>query len=160
MRLSQLAQNCRWGGLLGGVAIALISLQLVARADPHTVTLAPGFTPNPTRLSGTGGGDRPAATVVNTRDTPTGPCLGYLTATPHVEVTLQARFTQLEMRVESERDTTLVIAGPGGVWCNDDSGSPNPAIAGQWLPGTYRLWVGAYQPQEAPTYELYITDQS
>ena len=62
------------------------------------------------------------------------------------------------MRGEAELDTTLIVAGPDGVWCNDDSGSQNPAIAGEWLAGSYRIWVGNYQAGEVPRYELSITD--
>lgn len=73
---------------------------------------------------------------------------------------LETNFSNLEMRVESDLDTTLVISGPGGVWCNDDSGSKNPAIAGAWLPGTYRIWVGAYRAEQVPDYRLLIQDRS
>lgn len=131
----------------------------IAVAQPDRVTLSAGFSPNPTKLEGTGGGDRPAAEVVNTRNSPTGPCLGYISSTPHEEVTLSSNFSNLEMRVESDLDTTLIISGPGGVWCNDDSGSKNPAIAGAWLPGQYQIWVGAYRAEQIPDYTLYIHDQ-
>jgi hypothetical protein len=123
------------------------------------ITLAAGFTPNPTVLAGNGGGDRPAREVVNTQRTPTGPCLGYVSTQPHEEVTLRDRFSNLEMRVESNLDTTLIIKGPGGVWCNDDSQGKNPAITGEWLPGDYQVWVGAYRAQDAPVYELVIRDR-
>jgi hypothetical protein len=64
------------------------------------------------------------------------------------------------MRVESEADTTLVIQGPGGVWCNDDNQGKNPAIAGDWLAGEYRVWIGSYRPSDVPNYDLYIRDRS
>ncbi|NER80253.1 MAG: hypothetical protein F6K42_11865, partial [Leptolyngbya sp. SIO1D8] len=123
--------------------------------------LTSGFTPDPTILEGTGGGVHRAADVVKTDRTPTGPCLGYISLTPHEEVTLENKFSHLEMWVESEFDTTLIIEGPGGVWCNDDSqGTHNPAITGEWLPGLYRVWIGAYQANDIPTYQLYISDKS
>ena len=148
------------GLLLGSLSpLVLDSLRwLPVSAQTDVVTLAAGFTPNPTVLVGTGGGDRPAAEVVNTRNSPTGPCLGFISTQPHEEVTLNSRFSNLEMRVEADLDTTLIVAGPDGVWCNDDSGSQNPAIAGEWLAGSYRIWVGNYQAGEVPRYELSITD--
>ncbi|WP_204137878.1 hypothetical protein [Halomicronema sp. CCY15110] len=147
-------------GTLSGAILAVGDGWQGQAAIAQSLTLGTGFSPNPTTLAGTGGGDRPAAAVVNTASSPTGPCLGYISTTPHEEVVLEANFANLEMRVESALDTTLVISGPGGVWCNDDSGSKNPAIAGAWLPGTYRVWVGAYRPEQTPDYTLFIQDRS
>ncbi|MEM9816325.1 MAG: hypothetical protein AAF827_07980 [Cyanobacteria bacterium P01_D01_bin.6] len=130
-----------------------------AVAQPSFVTLAAGFAPNPTELAGTGGGDRWAVNVVGITNTSTGPCVGYISESPHEEVTLETGFANLEMRVESDLDTTLVITGPGGIWCNDDSGSKNPVIAGAWLPGQYQVWIGAYQAGQVPDYTLYIQDR-
>ncbi|MDB9528311.1 hypothetical protein PN498_20130 [Oscillatoria sp. CS-180] len=148
------------GLMFGSAGVLLEGLQrLPAEAQVDFVTLANGFTPNPTVLKGVGGGDRVAETVVNTRQSLTGPCLGYISVNPNEEVTLQTAFSNLEIRVESALDTTLIVEGPGGVWCNDDSGSHNPAIAGEWLAGSYRVWVGAYRAKDKPDYELSILDR-
>ncbi len=149
-------------GVLGGTLLGLMEglSGRLAAAQINVLTLAAGFSPNPTELEGTGGGDRLAADVVNTANSPTGSCLGYVSEVPHEEVVLETNFSNLEMRIESDLDTTLVISGPGGVWCNDDNGSKNPAIAGAWLPGRYRVWVGAYRAEQIPDYILYIQDQS
>jgi hypothetical protein len=147
---------------LGSLAIALVTSWgwSPAVAQLYGVTLAAGFQPNPMVLKGTGGGDRPAADVVGTERTGTGPCLGYISTHPHEEMLFESHFTNLEMRVESDLDTTLIISGPDGVWCNDDHGGPNPAIVGQWAPGNYRIWIGAYRAKEVPEYELLISDNS
>jgi hypothetical protein len=146
-------------GALSGVILGIADGWQGQAAIAQSLTLGAEFSPNPTTLEGTGGGDRPAAAVVNTANSPTGPCLGYISTTPHEEVVLEANFSNLEMRVESDLDTTLIISGPGGVWCNDDSGSKNPAIAGAWLPGTYQVWVGAYRAAQAPDYTFFIQDR-
>ncbi|MEL6384275.1 MAG: hypothetical protein AAFQ89_17825 [Cyanobacteria bacterium J06626_18] len=142
----------------------LVDLQEAERRDRsveiYAVTLTTGFTPDPTVLEGRGGGDQPAKDVVNIQHTGTGACLGFITLTPHEEITLKDNFSNLEMLVESEIDTTLIVSGPGGVWCNDDSQGQNPAISGEWLPGLYQVWIGAYSRREAPSYRLYISDQS
>ena len=153
----QLALMSVLSGALLGLSEGLSSRLAVAQTN--ALTLAAGFSPNPTTLEGIGGGDRLAADVVNTANSPTGPCLGYISTTPHEEIVLESNFSNLEMRIESELDTTLVISGPGGVWCNDDSGSKNPAIAGAWLPGKYQVWVGAYRAEQVPDYTLYIQEQ-
>jgi hypothetical protein len=150
--------------LMGGLGGTLLGLSTgwlgpAAIAQTNALTLNAGFSPNPTMVRGTGGGDRPAAAVVNTINSSTGPCLGYIAETPHEEIVLATNFANLEMRVESALDTTLVVSGPGGIWCNDDSGSKNPAIAGAWLPGQYRIWVGAYRADQIPDYTLFIQDQ-
>lgn len=151
--------NCALGGLLLTVADGWRG-RSPAIAQFEAIILAAGFTPNPTVLAGVGGGDRPAKEVVDTHRTPTGLCLGYVTTDPHEELTLQTAFPNLEMRVESELDTTLIVVGPDRVWCNDDSVDHNPAIAGPWLAGKYQIWIGAYQADEQPEYEFFITDNS
>ncbi|NJK28104.1 MAG: hypothetical protein HC925_05815, partial [Coleofasciculaceae cyanobacterium SM2_3_26] len=66
-------------------------------------------------------------------------------------------FTYLSLEVESSEDTTLVIQGPGGTWCNDDYRNMNPGIAGQWLAGEYRVWVGSYKRGEYYPYAIRLT---
>jgi hypothetical protein len=43
-----------------------------------------------------------------------------------------------------------------GVWCNDDAGSANPIIEGQWQPGVYQVWVGSYQANSHNKYKIKI----
>lgn len=159
MNSPQLSRCVVMSGWMGSVLLSWLGGPQEAFA--RAVTLSRGFTPNPMRLEGTGGGDRPAQAVVKTRQTPTGLCLGYVSLTPDEEITLSDRFANLKLSVESELDTTLIVQGPGGVWCSDDSqDSDDPMIAGEWLPGIYRVWIGAYRAGEVPDYDLYIDDQS
>jgi len=162
MNQMQTPRHPRWGYVMSSAAIAIAASVYVPAVSAQRLflSLADGFTPNPTVVEGTGGGDRRAETVVNMRQTSTGPCLGYVSSEPHEEITLQANFSHLEMRVESDLDTTLIIEGPGGVWCNDDHGGKNPTISGEWLPGLYRIWVGAYRADDVPDYRLSIRDRS
>ncbi|MEM6521333.1 MAG: hypothetical protein AAF892_05025 [Cyanobacteria bacterium P01_D01_bin.71] len=162
MNILRISGHLAAAGLLGSLLFGLgegLGRRSAAAQTPF-VRLAVGFTPNPAVLEGTGGGDRPAAEVVKTANSPTGLCLGYISEVPHEEVTLDSNFSNLEMRVESDLDTTLIISGPGGVWCNDDSSGKNPAIAGAWVPGIYQVWVGAYRAEQVPDYVLYISDRS
>jgi hypothetical protein len=59
--------------------------------------------------------------------------------------------------VESPQDTTILISGPGGTWCNDDFEGKNPGIAGQWLAGTYKVWVGSYDKNNYHPYIIRIS---
>jgi len=51
----------------------------------------------------------------------------------------------------------LLVKGPGGTWCNDDVSDRNPIIAGEWLSGTYSIWVGSYEQNASFPYLLEIT---
>jgi hypothetical protein len=158
---SQLLQ--RWQAGLIGVGTLFLGLGLempIAIAQSTALSLATGFSPNPTVVRGSAGGNRRAEDISGVRNTPTGPCVGYVGQTPNQQITLTNRFSNLEIRVESDQDTTLVIVGPGGVWCNDDSRGKNPVIAGEWLPGDYRIWVGSYRLGQLPPYRMFIEDRS
>jgi hypothetical protein len=52
----------------------------------------------------------------------------------------------------------MIIKGPGGVWCNDDFDGKNPGIVGEWLLGTYQIWIGSYKEKEYLPYTLKITE--
>ncbi|MDB9523974.1 hypothetical protein PN480_18785, partial [Dolichospermum circinale CS-1225] len=53
-------------------------------------------------------------------------------------------------------DTTMIIKGPGGTWCNDDFDGNNPGVVGEWLPGTYQIWIGSYKENDSLPYTLKI----
>lgn len=119
----------------------------------ENVTLSPSFTPDPTTVRGISGGPRTATEQAGRPDTATGPCVGYVDAEPDHIMTLTQFFSYLSLQVQSSEDTTLVIRGPGGSWCNDDYQGSNPGIAGQWFSGTYEIWVGSY---ESDAYHPYV----
>jgi hypothetical protein len=105
------------------------------------------LTPNQvaTTVRGISGGPLAAAQVAERAETATGPCIGFVDTQPDHVLTLTEPFNGLSLQVQSAEDTTLVIKGPGGSWCNDSYTSANPGIAGQWLPGTYDVWVGSHR---------------
>lgn len=119
------------------------------------VTLATGFYPDPYALSGTSGGDISASYL---GETGTGPCRGHATANPDHLMTLNSSFDFLSVSVSSVGDTTLIIHGPDGWWCNDDSDGVNPAIAGRWIPGLYRIWVGSYGEGQYHSYSISFSE--
>ncbi len=123
----------------------------------ENVTISPRFSPDPLTLRGVSGGNIPASDVA----TPpvTGTCVGFVDEEPDHRLELTAFFNYLSLRVQSSEDTTIVIRGPGGSWCNDDyQGNKNPGIAGQWLSGTYEVWIGSYQPNQYHPYTIRITE--
>ena len=108
-------------------------------------------------IRGISGGSVPASDVAGRKQTPTGPCVGFMDEAPDHTLVLTSFFNYLSLVVESPQDTTLVISGPGGTWCNDDFQGKNPGIAGQWQAGTYKVWVGSYDTNNYNPYLIKIS---
>lgn len=124
----------------------------------ENVTLSPRFSPDPTIIRGISGGSVPAKTISGRADTATGPCVGFMDEKPDHVLVLTAFFNYLSIVVDSPDDTTIVVSGPGGTWCNDDYQGKNPGIAGQWLPGTYKIWIGSYDKTKFHPYIIKLTE--
>ena len=125
----------------------------------ENVKLSPDFVPDPLRVRGLSGGPISAQNTAGREETPTGACTGFVDEKPDHKIVLTEFFKYLSLRVQSSEDTVLVVRGPGGSWCNDDYQDMNPAIVGQWLSGTYEIWVGSYEPDSYHPYVLEITHQ-
>jgi hypothetical protein len=143
--------------------LATLGLGIPASAQNPTtifenITLSPSFTPDPTTLRGISGGELSASQVAERADTATGPCNGFVDQPPDHTIVLSDYFNYLSLQIQSTDDTTLIIRGPGGTWCNDDYAGKNPGIAGQWLSGTYQVWVGSYQQSAFHPYVIRITE--
>lgn len=123
----------------------------------ENVRLSPDFTPDPTTIRGISGGDQAASEVAGRTATATGPCNGFIDTQPDHTIVLTEFFNYLSFQVQSPEDTTLMVRGPGGTWCNDDYSGKNPGIAGQWLSGTYEIWVGSFAQS---TYHPYVIRMS
>jgi hypothetical protein len=137
-------------------AIAAIALTLIATPASAQTAISPGFSPNPINLRGTGGGSVPATNIAGTVTTGTGDCTGFVESNPDQTIVLRSFFPSLSLNIRSSEDTSVVVKGPGGVWCNDDDNDKNPGITGQWLEGTYRVWVGSYAQGRRPNYTLQL----
>jgi hypothetical protein len=102
--------------------------------------LEPGFMPDPATGTGLSGGG------VNARgygSTSHGTCTGMIDVSPDHTMVLRKDFSHLRVQVASPQDTSLVIRGPDGLRCNDDSNGLNPVVEGQWPAGTYQIFVGS-----------------
>ncbi|MDY6785447.1 MAG: hypothetical protein SW833_23335 [Cyanobacteriota bacterium] len=133
--------------------------QAIAQSAPifESTTVSPGFSPDPRTLRGISGGSVAAREIAGRAETTTGPCVGFVDRAPDHNLTLNSFFDFLSVEVQSPEDTTLVVKGPGGAWCNDDISGKNPGLAGQWQPGNYQLWVGSYQKDQYFPYVLRVT---
>ena len=108
-------------------------------------------------VEGISGGTIAALEITNTENTATGYCDGFASRQPNHILKLNSFFEFLRLEVESPADTTILVQGSGGVWCNDDSDDANPVIEGQWQPGLYKVWVGSYQANSQNNYRIKIS---
>jgi len=125
----------------------------------ENITLTPAFSPDPETIRGISGGSVTASDLTGRGDTATGPCKGFIDQQPDHRILLTQYFNFLRIQVQSSDDTTLVIRGPGGTWCNDDYSGKNPGIEGQWLSGTYDVWVGSPSENAYYPYVIRLTEQ-
>ncbi|TAF10978.1 MAG: hypothetical protein EAZ77_02375 [Nostocales cyanobacterium] len=121
------------------------------------LTINSQFSPDPLTVRGMSGGSVDGNLVAERKETPTGPCTGFVDQAPDHKLELKSKFDYLKLQVKSPKDTTIMIKGPGGTWCNDDFDGKNPGIVGEWLPGTYEIWVGSYIQGKYFPYTLEIT---
>jgi hypothetical protein len=112
-------------------------------------------------LTGSTGGSISLPAVVSNSDRKNNKCLGFGDTKPDHLLILKQNFANLRLRVNSGgADTTLVVAGPGGVVrCGDDTSSANKDASiddTDWQAGTYRIWVGTSAPGVRRDYSLSI----
>jgi hypothetical protein len=123
------------------------------------IAIAPRFTPKAIQLRGISGGGVETQKKSGRKVTETGDCIGFIDAEPDHKITLTKPFKYLNMQVKSSGDTILLVRGPGGSWCSDDVSDRNPEIGGDWLEGTYEVWVGSYEENTSFPYLLQLTEQ-
>lgn len=149
--------------ILGVTAIGLETSNPVEAqpASPpmfENVSIGSNFSPNPLIVRGISGGSVSAEKVARRAETANGPCVGFVDEQPDHTLVLKNVFKYLSLQVQSPEDTTIIVRGPGGSWCNDDSQGKNAGIAGEWLAGTYNVWVGSFDKTKSPPYVLRITE--
>ena len=120
-----------------------------------TVTLAPGFVPDPHVVQGTSGGNIQASTW-------NASCGGWVTQQPDHLFVASGAFGNLRIMTKSDSDTTLVVQRPDNTYaCNDDTDGLNPVVEIANAPaGTYRIWIGAYQAGQNAAYKLGFSELS
>jgi hypothetical protein len=149
--------------LLSATLITTSTISTVVHAGETTPIFADmkighKFNPDPLEVRGMSGGSVSGRKIAGRRDTLTGPCQGFFDRKPDHNLQLTEKFEYLKLQIQSPEDTTLVIKGPGGSWCNDDFNGKNPGIVGEWLPGNYQIWIGSYKKNRYLPYTLQITE--
>jgi hypothetical protein len=143
---------------LATIGIAATTTAVQAQSIFDSAIVRPKFAPDPMQLKGVTGGQSSAASVAGTAETETGACLGNMDSQPYHRLELKSRFRYLSIVASSSTDTTILIKGPGGTWCNDDFQGKDAGISGEWLPGSYDVWVGSYAKNKAIPYTLKMSE--
>lgn len=160
--LNQLLQR---GIVLSAITTTAVGLGMYnpVQAQPapsifENVSIGANFSPNPLTVRGISGGSVPGKEVAGRSETANGLCVGFVDQQPDHTIVLKDFFKRLSLQVQSPEDTNIIVRGPGGTWCNDDSQGKNPGISGEWLAGTYSVWVGSFDQTKAHPYILRITE--
>ncbi len=129
------------------------------QAPPLFEDLFIGLNAPDRQARGLSGGPLPAMRQAGVETTSTGRCVGFVDREPDHRLTLSGFMDYLRLEVQSNADTSLVVRGPGGSWCNDNYRDRNPGMAGQWLAGTYEIWIGSPTNRDYYPYVLRVTQR-
>ncbi|WP_414579047.1 hypothetical protein [Anabaena sp. CCY 9402-a] len=122
------------------------------------ITISQKFSPDPLTVRGMSGGLVAGDKIAGIVDTSTGPCTGFVDKAPDHTIKLTNKFDYLKLQIQAPQDTTIIVKGPGGTWCNDDLDGKHPGIVGEWLPGDYQVWIGSYDKDKYFPYTLQVTE--
>ncbi|MEH2276943.1 MAG: hypothetical protein V7K40_19690 [Nostoc sp.] len=149
------------GGWLLAILTAITATPVIAEtANFGTFNLSTNFDPAQGRVQGFTGGSYSLSAISN-RDRDQKACIGFADPTPDHIMVLEKDFSQLIIQVDSNNnDTTLLIQGPGQttIRCGDDTGKSKDASVSDrnWKRGTYRIWVGTFNPGVKRDYTLTV----
>lgn len=137
--------------LLRCLAALLIFASASASAQQYrNFEIGGGFTPDPQTGTGTTGGAVDAASAFG------GECTGSVDRTPDHIITVTSA-VNLKLYTSSTTDSTLVMRGPSGTFCDDDSrGALDAEINAVLRPGRYEVYVGHLG--ETGEYTLTLTE--
>lgn len=119
-----------------------------------TLDMQAGFALDPFLVSLNGGGEVDASTLGET-------CVGYINDKPVLTATWAGAVDALRIFFYSDSDSTLVIQRPDGSYVCADDVDENvldaELVAEQPAAGTYKIWVGSYEPDQLIPGLLVIT---
>ncbi|MGB3294241.1 MAG: hypothetical protein WBB01_14735 [Phormidesmis sp.] len=155
--LPQLGHSALEVVLVAAIALATLSLSRPVTASETPIVLTAGEA----EVQGVTSGQFSFLQLA-ARDRRRKLCLGYGRRNPDYILELTERQPQLSIAVESNGgDTTLLIQGPRGIDCNDNYRREHQdaaVTAENWPPGTYRIWVGAFNRGDRLDYSLRVFD--
>lgn len=118
----------------------------------ETIRLDNGFVPDPHVAEGSVVGTVDAATTAEE-------CSGWITTEPSHVLEALGTFAELRVLAHADDDATLMVETPAGErWCSDDAEDAPPIVVKPFPAGTYRIWVGAPEPEVEMPYVLGISE--
>ena len=131
---------------------AVLAAGLATASDYRNFSIGAGFTPDPQTGTGTTGGARDASQAFGSQ------CSGSVDTTPDHVITVTSA-VNLKLYTTSTTDSTLVMRGPSGTFCDNDShGDLDAEISGMFAPGQYQIFVGTNGNQNG-NYTITLTEQ-
>ncbi|MEH1801235.1 hypothetical protein [Nostoc sp.] len=132
-------------------------------ANFGTFNLSANFNPAQGTVQGFTGGSYSLSAISN-RDRDQKACIGFADPNPDHIMVLEKDFSQLTIQIDSNNtDTTLLIQGPDNtmIRCGDDTGKSKDASVSDrnWKSGTYRIWVGTFNPGVKRDYTLKVEQE-
>ncbi|MEH2063096.1 MAG: hypothetical protein V7K50_12660 [Nostoc sp.] len=152
------------GSWLLAILTAITATPVIAEtANFGTLNLSTNFNPAQGTMQGFTGGSYSLSAISN-RDRDQKACIGFADPNPDHIMVLEKDFSQLTIKVDSNNnDTTLLIQGPDKttIRCGDDTGKSKDASISDrnWKSGTYRIWVGTFNPGVKRDYTLKVEQQ-
>ncbi|MGV0102059.1 Peptidase S1 [Nostoc sp. DSM 114160] len=152
------------GGWLLAILTAIAATPAIAQtANFATLNLSANFDSSQGTVQGFTGGSYSLSAISN-RDRDQKACIGFADSKPDHIMVLEKDFPQLTIQVDSNNnDTTLIIQGPDKttIRCGDDTGKSKDASVSDrdWKKGTYRIWVGTFNPGVKRDYTLKVEQQ-
>jgi hypothetical protein len=149
------------GGWLLAILAAITATPVIAEtANFGTLNLSTNFNPAQGTVQGFTGGSYSLSAISN-RDRDHKACVGFADPNPDHIMVLEKDFSQLTIQVDSNNnDTTLLVQGPDEttIRCGDDTGKSKDASVSDrnWKSGTYRIWVGIFNPGVKCDYTLTV----
>lgn len=150
--------------LLLTILTAIASTPVLANtANFGKLAVSPGFDPTKGTVGGYTGGSYSLSAISN-RAHNRNACIGFADPNPDHILVLEKDFSRLKLLVQTGgSDTTLLVQGPdsGMIRCGDDTGKSKDASIedSNWKAGTYRVWVGTFNPGEKRNYTLSVHEQ-
>ncbi|MCC5608787.1 hypothetical protein LC612_18820 [Nostoc sp. CHAB 5834] len=149
--------------LLAILATITATPAIAETANFGTFTLSTNSNSAPETVQGFTGGSYSLSAISN-RDRDQKACIGFADPNPDHIMVLEKDFPQMTIQVDSNgNDTTLLIQGPDKttILCGDDTGKSKDASVSdrKWKSGTYRIWVGTFNPGAKRDYTLKVEQQ-
>lgn len=120
--------------------------------DDDVLPLATGFTPDPVRMSGEGGGSRTLRALGAS-------CDGFVGDAPTEVLELQTDFAFLRVFAVSRANITLALRSPDGTWrCSGDRIGSAVMEEGAFAPGRLEIWVAGPERGEPVGYDMSVTE--